>query len=292
MTTSIAVSKTLSIRDCDYDERWLQDQIADTPSILGLGDLEVVRREKQQSSGGKLDILLKDPEDDTMYEVEVMLGPTDESHIIRTIEYWDLERKRWPQRQHFAVLVAENITRRFFNVIQLLSLSIPIIAIQATIIEANGSRILHFTKILDVYEEPEDEAAASGEIYDESWWRTRSAPNLETAKALLKVVSPVYGKMELGYAKYYIAVRMENAFFNQFSLKPRSGSKSLLEFWVNDADLEVVSSAFDQRSVPFTQKKASKGTTQLVLTVDQKLVESAADLFLQIAEFVKKCRGV
>ena len=125
-------------------------------------------------SGGKLDILLKDPEDDTMYEVEVMLGATDESHIIRTIEYWDLERKRWPQRQHFAVLVAENITRRFFNVIQLFSLSIPIIAIQANIIEANGSKILHFTKILDTYEEPEDEQLISNETHDESWWRAQN----------------------------------------------------------------------------------------------------------------------
>ena len=49
-----------------------------------------------------------------MYEVEVMLGETDETHIIRTIEYWDHEKRRWPQRQHFAVLVAETITRRFF----------------------------------------------------------------------------------------------------------------------------------------------------------------------------------
>ena len=114
----------------------------------------MVRREKQQSSGGKLDILLKDPENDTMYEVEVMLGATDESHIIRTIEYWDIEKRRWPQRQHFAVLVAEDVTRRFFNVVQLLSLSIPIIAIQANVIEANGTRILHFAKVLDAYEEP------------------------------------------------------------------------------------------------------------------------------------------
>src|SRR6266853_1129666 len=75
-------------------------------------------------------------------------------------EYWLLERRRWPQRQHFAVLVAENITRRFFNVIQLFSLSIPIIAIQANIIEADARRMLHFAKILDAYEEPEDEATA------------------------------------------------------------------------------------------------------------------------------------
>ena len=87
MEGPIILSKTLRIRDCGCDEYWLQDQIANDPSIFKLGDLEVVKREKQQSSGGRLDILLTDPDDGSMYEVEVMLGATDETHIIRTIEY-------------------------------------------------------------------------------------------------------------------------------------------------------------------------------------------------------------
>src|SRR5207237_5013291 len=113
-------------------------------------------KEKQQSSGGRLDILLKNPEDDSMYEVEVMLGETDETHIIRTIEYWDNEKRRWPQRQHIAVLVAEHINRRFFNVIHLLSHSIPIIAIQVALIQSHDKKTLVFTKMLDTYEEIDD----------------------------------------------------------------------------------------------------------------------------------------
>jgi hypothetical protein len=70
----IPIGKSLSIRSCGYDEYWLQDQIADNPSCLQLGDLEVIFRERKQTSGGRLDILLKDPEDDSMNEVEVMLG--------------------------------------------------------------------------------------------------------------------------------------------------------------------------------------------------------------------------
>jgi hypothetical protein len=134
MSTSILIGKTQKIRDCGFDEIWLQDQIVENPSCLGLGELELVSRERKQSSGGRLDLLLKDPEDDSMYEVEVMLGETDESHIIRTIEYWDREKRKWPQRQHYAVLVAEAVTKRFFNVIQLLSHSIPVIAVQANIV--------------------------------------------------------------------------------------------------------------------------------------------------------------
>jgi hypothetical protein len=33
-----------------------------------------------------------------------MLGATDESHIIRCIEYWDIERRRYPAYEHCAVL--------------------------------------------------------------------------------------------------------------------------------------------------------------------------------------------
>ena len=110
-----------------------------------MGDLETVLKEATISSGGRLDILLKNPENDTMYEVEVMLGETDPSHIIRTIEYWDLIRRKWPQRQHFGVLIAEKITKRYFNVIQILSNNVPLIAIQVNIIELRDQRSLHFT---------------------------------------------------------------------------------------------------------------------------------------------------
>lgn len=46
-------------------------------------------------------------EADTFYEEEVMLGALDESHIIRIIEYWGVERQRRPGSEHRAVIVAE-----------------------------------------------------------------------------------------------------------------------------------------------------------------------------------------
>ena len=129
------VTTVLKIGDCGHDEFWLRDIIYDNPSVLGLGeDLQAVMKEKTQSSGGRLDLLLNDS-DDSMYEVEVQLGETNESHIIRTIKYWDNEKRRWPNRAHTAVLVAEKITSRFFNVVQLLSRAVPIIGIQANIVQ-------------------------------------------------------------------------------------------------------------------------------------------------------------
>jgi hypothetical protein len=97
----------------ELNEKWVQGQIASGPSILGLGDLILRDKERSQPRAGRLDLLLEDPDPsaERRYEVEVQFGPTDEAHIIRTLEYWDIERKRYPQYDHCAVLVAEDITR-------------------------------------------------------------------------------------------------------------------------------------------------------------------------------------
>jgi hypothetical protein len=63
-------------------------------------------------------------------EVELQLGSTNETHIIRTIEYWDIECKRYPQYDHCAVIIAEEITSRFLNVISLFNGALPLIALQ------------------------------------------------------------------------------------------------------------------------------------------------------------------
>ncbi len=71
--------------------------------------------ERPQTGAGRLDLLLQDADASRRYEVEIQLGKTDESHVIRTIEYWDVERKRYPQYEHVAVIVAEDITSRFWE---------------------------------------------------------------------------------------------------------------------------------------------------------------------------------
>ncbi len=103
----------------DLSERWVQRVLEDDPSLLGLGELDVREVERRQPRAGRLDMLLSDPDGATRYEVELQLGATDESHIIRTLEYWDNERRQYPQYEHVAVIVAEEITSRFFNVISL-----------------------------------------------------------------------------------------------------------------------------------------------------------------------------
>ena len=47
------------------------------------------------------------------YEVEVQLGETDENHIIHTIEYWDIERKRYSQSKQDCILAVNALINVF-----------------------------------------------------------------------------------------------------------------------------------------------------------------------------------
>src|SRR5690349_17804262 len=116
-------AEPVKLRDIGKDEKWLQALIDKDPSILGLGELAVYKRERMQPTGGRIDFVLTDLDETIRYETEIMLGKLNESHIIRAIEYWDIEKRRFPNYQHLAVIVAEEITNRFFNVISLMNKS-------------------------------------------------------------------------------------------------------------------------------------------------------------------------
>ncbi len=277
----IPIAKTLTLRECGYDEYWLQDQIYNNPNFLGLGELDAIDKERQQATGGRLDVLLKNPEDDSMYEVEVMLGETDESHIIRTIEYWDNEKRKWPQRQHYAVLVAESITRRFFNVIQLLSYSIPIIAIQSNIVEVNGQKSLNFVKILDTFEEIDDGSSINSETFDEKYWHSKAHWVLETANLLQTELSEVLGVTALNFTKHYIAITSHNN--NYFSLHKRSAGKSLFSFRVPNHLMDEAKELFDSQSISYVHKR--KG---LRITTDKNTIRSNKELFIKIAQMASE----
>jgi len=90
----LVVPESISLRGHpDFSEKWLEDQIVENPSIPKLGEVEVRARQRIQPRAGRLDLLLEDTESRKRYEVELQLGKTDESHIIRTIEIQQL--KTW-----------------------------------------------------------------------------------------------------------------------------------------------------------------------------------------------------
>lgn len=207
MAIELKKATPVSLRSLGLDERWLQDRIDDDPSLLGLGDLDVIRRERKQGSGGRIDFLMHDPEDDIRFEIEIMLGALDETHIIRTIEYWDLERQRYPTHEHRAVIVAEEITSRFFNVIRLLNQAVPIIALQLNALRFGDTIFLQFTKALDIYESVDEVEESGGEQADPQYWEKRANPgSLEAANAIISMLPSQNANPRVTYNRGHIAV--------------------------------------------------------------------------------------
>jgi hypothetical protein len=164
--------------------------IAEDPSILDLGNLILKDKERMQAGAGRLDLLLQEVETSRRYEVEIQLGKTDESHIIRTFEYWDIERKRYPQYEHTVVIIAEEITSRFLNVISLFNGTILLMGIQMNAVQFGTSVSLAFTTVLDqvrfgLVEEDEEVQEAT----DRTYWQSRgSKATVAMVDELLEVV--------------------------------------------------------------------------------------------------------
>jgi len=202
----------VKLRDVPKDEKWLQQTIADDPSILGLGDLSIIQRERVQYTGGKIDFLMYNPDDSVRYEIEVMLGTLDESHIIRTIEYWDIERRRFPSLEHRAVIIAEEITNRFFNIIGLLNRSVPLIAIQLNPFIVDNSLVLNFVKVLDIIEPGDEEEQGTEEVVDRRYWENKANPkSLQVMDDLIKLFSDkdpriTYNKSHVALGGYSVLI--------------------------------------------------------------------------------------
>lgn len=216
--------ETIKLKNsAEYNEAWLQKQIAENPSILGLGELHLRAKEKILTYG-RLDILLEDSDSDnpTRYEVEIQLGDTDESHIIRTIEYWDLERKRYPQYEHIAVLVAEGVTGRFLNVLNLFNGHIPLVVLKLDAFKVDDDIALHFTKILDRVQLGVPEEDETSEPANRSYWEKRSCPEmLKIADALFGIVKSVESNVVQNYNRYYIGLLRNNVAANYCYFKPK-----------------------------------------------------------------------
>jgi hypothetical protein len=212
------------------DEKLIQQLIADDPSILTLGPLVLRDKERVQPSGGRLDILLQDEDATAWYEVEVQLGKTDESHIIRTIEYWDRERRRYPDIRHTAVIVAEEITGRFFNVISLFNQSIPIIALKLSALKHGDQFGVIFTKILD-YEPRGLETEDSYQATTRRDWEGYSPPNIMAiADQILLIAKESNRAVEFKYNKNYISTTLDGTGSNLIYLMPQ---KKQMKLWVS-----------------------------------------------------------
>jgi len=207
-----------------------------------------------------------------------MLGETDPSHIIRAIEYWDNEKRRYPQRQHFCVLVAESFDRRYFNVIQLLSQNIPMIAIQADMIELHGQHILHFSKILDIYVEPEEEIEAAKAT--EKSWREKANWTLIASKKYFDIISNITKNISLNFTQSYISIMINGK--NAYWFDKRTKPNSFFGFTVKDEEKEqAIRKLLTENNIEFNFNNKYKDFSFII---SESFFDENRDLFQKLHE--------
>ena len=270
MENTIKAEKVNLYNHPELTEAWLQQLIAEDPSILGLGDLIPLDKERKQNKAGRLDLLLQDQETKRRYEVEVQLGKVNESHIIRTIEYWDIERKRYPQYDHCAVIVAEDITSRFLNVISLFNGFIPLVAISLSVYKISGKYLPVFTTVLDEMTLGLIEEDEVKEITNREYWEKKGTKEtvkiVDSILEMIKAFAPGY---ELKYNKFYIGLAKNGMPNNFWVFRPRQNNCAVeikveesedTDRKLQEAGIEVIS--YDKRRKFYNAMITKKDLTQ------------------------------
>jgi len=264
-----------------YDEKWLQNKIEENPELLGLGELEVIQRERIQSSKGRLDFLLRDTDNEMLYEVEVQLGKTDPNHIIRTIEYWDIEKRKNPNYEHRAVLIAEDITNRFFNVISLMNRAIPVIAIQLNALKVNDKITLNFTKVLDIYELPEDEITSKVEPVDEDFWKKKTPPeSFKITNELIEIFKSLYTEAAVTYNRWHIA--LGTSIRNCLWLRPRKSNFVKVAIKISDEKVENIVNILSEIGLTPKRNKNRVETTNLDFPIKMIHIENSREIISRV----------
>ncbi len=252
MAPKIEKTQIISVRDLpNGGERLIQDLIADDPSVLNLnvGSLVLRDRERTQPSGGRLDILLEDAiSGESWYEVEIQLGATNETHIIRTIEYWDREGRRYPDKNHTAVIVAEEINGRFFNVISLFNRQMPIIAVKVVAFRLGDQFGVLFTKILD-YEPKATKTEDDNQTTTREDWEKLYPQTLQIVDEILGIARAFDPTTKLDYhRKDFIGVTSDTAATNYLTFRPRERHVRVSFFCLQAS--EALENAFDNEGMP------------------------------------------
>ncbi len=114
-----------------------------------------------------------------------------------------------PQYDDYAVIVAEDITSRFLNVIGLFNGFIPLIALQMSALKFGDQISVVFTKVFDALSlgmPDEDEEVQA--VTDRNYWETVRGTKETVALAddMLDLIKTFAPDLELKYNKFYIGL--------------------------------------------------------------------------------------
>lgn len=118
------------------------------------------------------------------------------------------------------MLVAEEVTARFLNILQLINGVVPIVVLQVSALQVGHQVVLSFTKLLD-------EVSLGTELEDDpgartrSWWEGRaSAASLKLLDECLDLLRALDPELAPSYQKSYVGVSQNNRPSNFVTFRP------------------------------------------------------------------------
>lgn len=231
----ITVAESQTMTKISNKENFIRDQIMDEPEVLGLGKLIPVDREVSNENGS-MDLLFMNDDQSVHYNVELQLGNADSSHILKTISYYLSEQRKYPDKKHRAVLIAEDFQGRWGDALRYIGVLMPYIAIKmhAIQVEEIDKPIIHFDIHMDTYRQQEVEDA-SAEFGSEYWKRDKHRKRAYNAGLILAK------KLECPHVltKHYVGLKVNNKNFYYINTRAQ-GDHISIDFSINDEMQEMI----------------------------------------------------
>jgi hypothetical protein len=157
-----------------------------------------------------------------------------------------------------------------------MSLNIPMIAIQADLLEVNGEKILNFTKIIDIYIEPE-EYEEDVKVVNEATWTNDASWVTENTKELIELFKEEGDKINIRFTQSYISINIEGK--NAYWLNKRMKPTSALFFSVKDEEkVESIKKLLENAEFSFTYNRYK----EFMLNIDAKIIKANSKLLKEI----------
>jgi hypothetical protein len=122
------------------------------------------------------------------------------------------------------------------------------IGIQASIVQVGEVRGLHFTKVIDSYEEPEEEEAPQ-QAYDEKHWIDNYPGTLECARWYKALLEKLYSEVPTKYFEHYISLSVGgNA---RVWVNKRKGDRAFIEMKHGEGNFQDAVDRLNKEGVSF-----------------------------------------
>ena len=162
-----------------------------------------------------------------------------------------------PQFDHCAVIVAEDITSRFLNVIGLFNSAVPIIALQLNALQVGENIVLDFAKVLDeVVLGEDDDDNGTEETTDRAYWEKKgSQMSMAILDECLEILREVGPNCQPKYNKFYVGISESGLTNNFVVFRPK---KKFLRIEAKVTDQDAWKEKIDETGFVLMQGKHGK----------------------------------